>query len=204
MQQSYKVFINNRPFSLMTEAGSAANVPGTLVVNYDSPETLLLMMELAHSESVFFGHVIVLHNDPSRVLLKIEKLTRLIEAAGGVVRNLKGEILMIYRNDKWDLPKGKIEKGETPEKAAVREVEEECGISGLKIVRPLPPSYHTYRDGEELVLKKTWWYEMSTHDQSKLVPQQEEGITRVEWMNAEELKSALQNTFASVREVMTH
>lgn len=202
MSQSYKVFINNRPFSFMSDAGAYANIPGTLVVNYDSAETLSLMIDLAHSENVFFKHVIVLHNDPSRVLLKIEKLAKVIEAAGGAVRNPEGKLLMIYRRDKWDLPKGKIDKGETPEKAALREVEEECGISGLKITRTLSPTYHTYKEGEKLILKKTHWYEMTTSDSSKLVPQTEEGITKVEWCDKKAVAAATENTFHSVIEVL--
>lgn len=186
----------------MPEAGSAANVPGTLVVNYDSADTLSLMIDLAHSEPKFFEHVIVLHKDPARVLEKIEKLTKVIEAAGGVVKNSEGKILLIFRNGKWDLPKGKIEKGETPEQAAVREVEEECGITGLKITRSLAPSFHTYKDGEKLILKKTWWFEMTTTDKSKLVPQHEEGITKVEWRDRSGLQEAMKNTFHSVAEVI--
>lgn len=202
MQQSYKVFINNRAFSLTPDAGAAANVPGTLVLNYDSAETLSLVLDLAHSESKFFEHVIILHNDPSRVLAKIEHLTKVVEAAGGVVKNPEGKILLIFRNGKWDLPKGKLEKGETPGHAAIREVEEECGISGLKITRTLAPSYHTYKDGDKLVLKKTHWFEMSTTDSRKLVPQEEEGITKVEWRDKAGVAEAMQNTFLSVVEVL--
>lgn len=202
MQQSYKVFINNRPFSFMSDAGDAANIPGTLVVNYDSAETLLVMMELAHSEPKFFDHTIVLHNDPSRVLHKVEQLCKVIEAAGGAVRNADGKLLMIYRLDKWDLPKGKLDKGETPEQAALREVEEECGVSGLKIVRPLQPTYHTYKDGEQIILKKTWWYEMTTADTRKLVPQTEEGILKCEWRDEKGVAEAMKETFRSVEEVV--
>lgn len=203
MQQSYKVFINNRPFTFISDAGSAANVPGTLVVNYDSAETLLVLMELAHSEPKFFDHVIVLHNDPSRVLHKVEQLTKVIEAAGGAVRNADGKLLMIYRRDKWDLPKGKLDKGETPEQAAVREVEEECGVSGLKIVRPLQTTYHTYKEGEQIILKKTWWYEMTTADTKPLVPQTEEGISKVEWRDERGVSEAMEETFHSVEEVVS-
>jgi 8-oxo-dGTP pyrophosphatase MutT (NUDIX family) len=203
MQQSYKIFINNRPFSIMRDAGGAANIPGTLVVNYDSPGTLSVMMDLAHSEAKFFPHVIILHNDPSRVLHKIESLTKVIEAAGGAVKNSEGKLLMIHRRGKWDLPKGKLDKGETPEKAAVREVEEECGVSGLKITRTLSPTYHTYMEGEQLILKKTYWYEMSTSDSKQLVPESEEGISKCEWRNEAGVAEALQDTFHSVIEVVS-
>jgi 8-oxo-dGTP pyrophosphatase MutT (NUDIX family) len=202
MQQSYKIFINNRPFSLMSDAGAAANVPGTLVVNYDSPGTLSLMMDLAHSEEKFFPHVIILHNDPSRVLHKIESLTKVIEAAGGAVKNSEGKLLLIHRRGKWDLPKGKLDKGETPEKAALREVEEECGITGLKITRTLSPTYYTYKEGGNLILKKTYWYEMTTSDSGKLVPQTEEGISKCEWRDEAGVAEAMKDTFYSVIEVV--
>lgn len=187
----------------MSDAGQAANIPGTLVVNYDSLDTFSLMVDLAYSEEVFFDRVIVLHADPSRLLAKLEKLGKLIEAAGGAVLNSEGKLLMIYRNNKWDLPKGKLEKRETPEIAAIREVEEECGVTGLSIIRPLTPTYHTYKEKGQFILKKTWWYEMHCHvTSSALVPQEEEGITRVEWMSKEDVNDALTNTFHSVIEVV--
>lgn len=128
---------------------------------------------------------------------------RIIEAAGGLVKNEKGEYLFIFRNGKWDLPKGKIEKGEGIKTAAIREVEEECGISGLSIIRELPPTYHTYTIEEKAILKRTYWFEMSCDDTSAiLVPQIEEGITAVEWIATKNLKKVFENTFESVKEVL--
>lgn len=202
MPQIYKVFINNRCFEFMPDAGAEANVPGTLVVNYDSAETLSLMIDLAHSESVFFRKVIILHNDPARVLAKIEHMSKLVNAAGGAVRNSENRLLMIFRNEKWDLPKGKMEKGETPEQSAVREVEEECGITQLKILRELPNTYHTYKINDKLHLKRTWWYEMSTSDARKLIPQTEEGITKAEWLDRKGVEEAKGNTYGSILEVL--
>lgn len=202
MAQIYKVFINNRCFEFMPDAGAQANIPGTLVVNYDSAETLSLMIDLAHSESVFFRKVIILHNDPARVLAKIEHMSKVVNAAGGAVHNADDNLLMIYRNDKWDLPKGKMEKGETPEQSAVREVEEECGVTQLKIVRELPSTYHTYKINDKLHLKRTWWYEMSTTDSRKLIPQTEEGITKAEWLDKKGVETAKTNTYGSILEVL--
>jgi 8-oxo-dGTP pyrophosphatase MutT (NUDIX family) len=128
---------------------------------------------------------------------------RIIEAAGGLVKNEKGEYLFIFRNGKWDLPKGKIEKGEGIKTAAIREVEEECGISGLSIIRELPPTYHTYTIEEKAILKRTYWFEMICDDTSAiLVPQIEEGITDVEWIATKKLKKVFKNTFESVKEVL--
>lgn len=204
MPQIYKVFINNRCFEIMPDAGAQANIPGTLVVNYDSAETLSLLIDLAHSEAVFFKKVIVLHNDPSRVLAKIEHLSKVVNAAGGAVFNSEHKLLMIFRNGKWDLPKGKMEKGETPEQSAVREVEEECGISNLNIVRELPSTYHTYKINDRLHLKRTWWYEMRSDDNRKLIPQTEEGITKAEWLDETGVAAAKKNTYGSIEDVLNN
>lgn len=128
----------------------------------------------------------------------------IIEAAGGLVRNEKGEWLFIFRLGKWDLPKGKIEKGEAIEEAALREVEEECGISGLKIVKELPPTYHTYSLNTKNILKRTYWYEMKTDFSGKLIPQTEEGITDVQWIAAKNIKPVFENTYESIKEVLVN
>lgn len=129
-------------------------------------------------------------------------LFRIIEAAGGLVKNNHEEWLFIFRNGKWDLPKGKIEKGEGIKKAAIREVEEECGIKKLKILKELTPTYHTYFMEEKAILKRTYWFEMSCADDSKLVPQTEEGITDVKWLSPKKLKQVYANTYGSIKEVM--
>jgi len=126
----------------------------------------------------------------------------IIEAAGGLVKNEKDEYLFIFRNAKWDLPKGKVEKGESIKKAAIREVEEECGISKLTIIKALPPTYHTYFIKEKAVLKRTHWFEMLCDDTSALIPQIEEGITDAQWLTTNKLKKVYKNTFESVKEVL--
>lgn len=197
----YKVFINNRPFILAGTDYRPEFIKDSLMVQYDSPETLKLLMNLAHTEQVFFS-VVFLIGHPDEMMNALIEQTKIIEAAGGVVRNQEGKILMIFRNERWDLPKGKLDKGEKPEDAAVREVSEECGISKPEISRPLPPSYHTFMQGDKIVLKKTYWYDMQSTDSSALVPQQEEGITDVRWMSKADCEEACRNTFHSVVEVL--
>lgn len=141
--------------------------------------------------------------DNAKAFLKrIIKSVTLIEAAGGLVKNKKGEHLFIYRNDKWDLPKGKLEKGEGPRAGAVREVEEECGIeissSGKKICK----TYHAYTIKGQVVLKKSYWYKMKYTGKGKLVPQLEENITDVKWFTNDGFALILSNTFPSIVEVM--
>lgn len=128
---------------------------------------------------------------------------KIVEAAGGLVKNPEGQYLFIFRNGKWDLPKGKIEKEESVEKAAVREVEEECGISQLTISKEIKPTYHTYHMNEKQVLKPTYWFKMDCSDISILVPQEEEGITEVRWISPKDFEIVKENTYESIKDVIS-
>tara|TARA_Y100000385_G_scaffold213765_1_gene222190 strand:- start:6854 stop:7330 length:477 start_codon:yes stop_codon:yes gene_type:complete len=126
----------------------------------------------------------------------------LIEAAGGLVFNREDQILMIFRNGKWDLPKGKLEEGENKKQCAIREVEEECGICGLNIIEKHIETYHTYNmDGEE-VLKKTYWYKMNTDFNGELMPQIEEGITKVSWVEKDHIAEKIRNSYGNISDVL--
>jgi 8-oxo-dGTP pyrophosphatase MutT (NUDIX family) len=126
----------------------------------------------------------------------------LIEAAGGLVYNLDNQLLMIFRNGKWDLPKGKLEVGENIQECAIREVEEECGISGLTINKPLQDTYHTYKLNEQKILKRTYWFEMKTDFKGILTPQIEEGITKVVWVDKQAIAEKLENSFGNINELL--
>ena len=124
-----------------------------------------------------------------------------ITAAGGLVQ--KGEsFLFIYRNGKWDLPKGKLEKNEIISECAIREVEEECGIEDLTIIRKLMITYHVYTLGEKRILKDTHWYLMKSNYSFALTPQLEEGIERVEWKKESDIPKILKNSFSNIRRLM--
>jgi 8-oxo-dGTP pyrophosphatase MutT (NUDIX family) len=110
-----------------------------------------------------------------------------VGAAGGLVRHKSGRYLFIEKKGKLDLPKGHIEKGEEPDECALREVGEECGIKGHKIIKSLEPSYHTYTWEGISYLKKTNWFLMSYDGKMITEPQTKEGITRVEWLLPEEI-----------------
>lgn len=126
-----------------------------------------------------------------------------IEAAGGIVRNQKTEYLFIKRLGIWDLPKGKLHKGEPIQDGALREVTEETGLTNLKITQQLPSTFHIYTDrkGRE-ILKETYWFEMMCTKEQQLVPQLEEDITEVKWFQPSELRIATQNTYASLRQLL--
>jgi NUDIX domain-containing protein len=130
-----------------------------------------------------------------------------IEAAGGVVFNEYNEMLFIFRNEKWDLPKGKIDPGEAGETTALREVQEETGIRDLRILRPAPLynghcTYHTYTLQDKLILKPTYWYLMSGNKKETLAPQNIENITKAEWIGQGQLQEILKNTYPSILDVV--
>jgi len=144
----------------------------------------------------------ILVTDAKDYLKKVVKSITLIEAAGGVVENDKGDLLFIYRNKKWDLPKGKLEKGEKKKEGAIREVEEECGIKVGGIGKKICATYHTYISRGEVVLKRTHWYSMSYEGTGKLKPQRDEGITKVLWFKPEQTAPIVKNTFPSIMDVL--
>ena len=147
------------------------------------------------------SHVNIYYHNLEMLWTAFKNYFYYLEAAGGLVRNSKDEILFIYRLERWDLPKGKVEPGETTELAAVREVEEECGISNLKILKFITQTYHIYFDSK-LHLKSTYWYEMSYEGNEKLVPQTEEGIGIAQWKSPEEIPSLMSQTYANIKIVL--
>ncbi|WP_449047580.1 NUDIX hydrolase [Parapedobacter sp.] len=141
-------------------------------------------------------------DDPHAYFSLIRKKLKVIKAAGGLVKNGEGNYLFIYRLGKWDLPKGKVDPGESMKKAAVREVEEECGIQVDYLGQKLVTSYHTYQLKGELVLKKTNWYEMGVNKVPKLKPQFEEDITEAVWLPKTKFEKVRKNTYPSIVEVL--
>ncbi|RYZ95893.1 MAG: NUDIX domain-containing protein, partial [Sphingobacteriaceae bacterium] len=148
------------------------------------------------------GLFYVVCDDAKAFIKEIESSITVIEAAGGLVKNDEGNYLFIYRNDKWDLPKGKLEGDEGKKAGAVREVEEECGITVNKLQDKICKTYHVYTIKGEVVLKKTHWYAMKHRGNEKLKPQKEEGITDVRWFKQEDIDPILQNTFPSIIDVL--
>ncbi len=148
------------------------------------------------------SHYFILAKDVNKVFKKIKISLKVIEAAGGLVKNEEGDYLFIFRRGKWDLPKGKIEIGENVKDAAIREVEEECGVKVKQIGRIICKTYHVYELFGELILKRTTWYHMDAENQFKLIRQMEEGITDVRWLPVKDLNLVKQNTYSSIQEVI--
>ena len=137
--------------------------------------------------------------DEKEILKKVKEKIPVKKAGGGLVYNKKGEVLFIYRNGKWDLPKGGCDKGEEIEDCSIREVEEETGVRQLTITNRLQKTYHIFKRNGVYRLKITHWFEMKTDFEGELIPQANEGIEKVAWLNPEEIKVALQNSYENIK-----
>ncbi|MFA6086610.1 NUDIX hydrolase [Mucilaginibacter sp.] len=197
MAQKYRIYINEKVI-LLTSVPPAHADRFQLIDNEYFDLKLIYHWVDKHDAKLFY----VLCDNAKKLLNKVIKNITLIEAAGGLVKNQKGEHLFIYRNDRWDLPKGKIEKNEKTKVAAVREVEEECGIKVDKLEDKICKTYHAYIYKGEVVLKKSHWFNMKYTGKTKLVPQIEEGITDVRWFNHGQVEMIVQNTFPSIMDVL--
>lgn len=145
---------------------------------------------------------IIYDKDFAKLKANFFKHFHLITAAGGLVKNEKDEILMIFRREKWDLPKGKLDEGETLEDCAKREVEEETGLQKLRLIKPIKVTYHTYVQFGKHNLKETHWYLMKARGNQNLVPQTEEEISKIIWAKKEALQPYLANTFPTIEMVL--
>ena len=164
------------------------------------------MLELTNLQRIFetakfVAFVSASDEGTERLFARFAEQFRPVEAGGGLVVSPRDEVLMIFRNGRWDLPKGKLEPGEEIAACAVREVEEECGIAGIGLGKLLTRTYHLYELRGEWILKRTTWYAMSNDGQEELVPETEEGITEIRWVAPDNLASYLENTYLTVREV---
>ena len=203
----YKVFFNDSTFQIGDESKkSSKNNISQRVDCEGSGFVSGLINEIEKSDKAIS---FLLQNDETELLWECFKRQFVeIPAAGGLVQRSDQSLLFIRRLGVWDLPKGKIDKGETPEIAAIREVEEECGVKGLEIIRQLGSTYHIYRSPflkfpDNLVLKETKWFLMSCDDDQTLIPQSEENIEEVRWFAVSELDTVLENTYLSLREFLS-
>jgi 8-oxo-dGTP pyrophosphatase MutT (NUDIX family) len=194
----YEVFIDNKKI-LLTDCiqnfnNSYASVVESRNLSFDSYADLLKILP---SSPIIF----VLCENVENYWRQFIKAFEGIEAAGGIVE-CENSFLAIFRNEKWDLPKGKLEKNEDPVLGAMREIEEECGVQNLQFVKPLRVTFHTYEYKGKPVLKKTFWFQFLLTEKQRLTPQIEEGITQAVWLNKENISAFLNNTFTSITEVL--
>lgn len=193
----YKVFINEKKLILSSEP---QNSPKTL--NYDGTHSFDFAIDLL--ENTASQGLNIYHKDIDQLWAEFGNYFKKIDAAGGIVRNTEDKILFIHRLGKWDLPKGKIEAGESKELAAVREVEEECGIFDLELQNFINSTYHVYteRDGTK-ILKTTYWFGMFYPGSEMPKPQIEEGISQAGWKTDGEIESQIiPSTFQNIKLIL--
>jgi 8-oxo-dGTP pyrophosphatase MutT (NUDIX family) len=199
----YKIYYDNKKIIIASELDINYNDKNTLFSAYDSQEILKSLIQ-TFTEIPSIQTLYLYGENPSLIWESYKSLYTIIDAAGGLVLNKASHALLIFRNGKWDIPKGKLEKNETIEEAAVREVIEECGVTDLAIESKLCDTYHVYTLGNKQILKISHWYLMRCHDnESSLVPQITEGITEAKWVTVTEALKILDNTYSSVRDVLT-
>lgn len=195
----YKVFINKKEIILIERLPE--NLPAKAqTVKVESKNDFFVNIDAFLNNAKKDINYLYVLNDSGLSFSYLKDYSIYIEAAGGLVKNPLNYLLFIYRYGKWDLPKGKKKPGEDPEKTAIREVTEECGVGELKILSQLVPTYHMYTlPSQQWALKKTFWYLMIAGDWKNTSPQQEEDISEVVWVNPSEVYKYLANTYASIR-----
>ncbi len=198
----YRIHFESRNIVVCSSISEAEDDAGALVLSVGEQECLE-KIPLMFEKSPRIHSLYIPTSDEERVYSELCSGYRILEAAGGVVRDRFGRTLMILRRDRWDLPKGKMEPGENHQECALREVAEETGIGDLTIGNLICVTHHTYfREGERL-LKHTWWYNMEHNktSSSNPVPQIEEEISAVEWVPIQEIATRLSDSYASIKEV---
>lgn len=197
------VYYDNKKISIGSNTGETTQ--NQVLVNYENRNSETLKVAIQdflkpdNKKSLF-----VQTNSISDVFEELKKEFYFIEAAGGLIQN-KDKYLFIKRLGKWDLPKGKLDKGETIEHATIRECEEECAVTGLTILNSLPETYHIYEYKKCHALKVSYWFHMETSSNKELKPQTEENIEEVRWLSVDEVKSiVLKNTYITIEKLVKH
>jgi 8-oxo-dGTP pyrophosphatase MutT (NUDIX family) len=189
----YKVFVNDKPLFLTNQIEKETDFQLFLLESIDIEQLIIKMFQNKIKKASLY------YPDEKAILKKMKEKIPVCKAGGGLVYNKKGEVLFIFRNGKWDLPKGGIEKGEEIEDTAMREVEEETGVGKLKITRKLQKTYHVFKRNGKYKLKVTHWFEMQSTFDGKPFPQEAEGIEKAVWLKPDEIKDALKNSFENIK-----
>jgi len=189
----YKVFVKEIPIILSTEKNIGKQYTS---IPLKEVKFKKLIKKITDGELLYIN---IYHKNPEKLEKFLLKKLKVVEAGGGLVYNSRKEILFIRRNKKWDLPKGKVEKGETYEEAAIRETMEETGVKDLKVRKFLTKTYHVFKRNEKFRLKVTYWFEMYTDYDGPLIPEPTEGIKKAKWKNFEKTQKALLDSYENIK-----
>ena len=200
----YKIFLNEKSI-VITQSKNITlfKAPQVFVENFSEHEVKAWFEDFAQSN---LREIVLVHSNPKAFFIFLKSVFTFVKAAGGVVL-LNNKLLFIFKNGKWDLPKGKIDAGETVENAAIREVKEECGIENLQIEKNLFSTFHIYKSPYpksfgKYIFKETAWFEMKCLGNGLTTPQLEEGITEARWISRDELDLVRKNTYESINNIL--
>jgi 8-oxo-dGTP pyrophosphatase MutT (NUDIX family) len=199
-----KIYFNDKPLFLCDELTDEINLyahhDDAIFIDEFSTAAVNSMIHEMRREKVHAG---IFYHDKLEDLKKaFWKKFQLIQAAGGLVQNGSGDLLFIFRRNKWDLPKGKLDRGETLEQCALREVKEETGLRLVKLGKWVFTSHHAYDENGKHNLKETSWYNMTATQEQGLIPQEEEQITEIRWADKTEMQKMVKNTYPLVKDVI--
>lgn len=189
----YKVFVNDKPLFLTNEIFKETDFQLFLLESVDFKQLIVKMFQNKIQKAYLY------YPDEKEIMKVLKTKIPVNKAGGGLVYNKNGDVLFIFRNGKWDLPKGGTEKGEDIEQTSIREVEEETGVNGLKIIKKLQKTYHIFKRNGVYKLKITHWFEMQTDFEGIPEGQIDEGIDKVEWKNPTQIQEALKNSYENIK-----
>ena len=194
----YKVFFNQKPLILTSKIIKSSDSNPLIHIKFSSKNQILKAVKSKKTESVY-----IYHKNIKKLWEIFTKKFPIIDAAGGLVERSDGKILFIYRNNRWDLPKGGVEKKELIIEAAQREVKEETGLADLIVINKIGETYHIFKNGKNFRLKRTYWFKMKSDYQGELFPQEEEGIISAEWINKKRIPEILKNAYENIKEIVS-
>lgn len=202
--QMYKVFVNNQSILFVKNFNNQLFENENIeVYQFQSKRALMPIITDFIDKNITQQLYIYCPDKLTEVFSFFKTNYKEVKAGGGLVKNIEDKFLFIYRRGKWDLPKGKSEKGETIKECAKREVEEETGIDNLNIIKKLPDTFHIYTEKNKDIIKHCYWYLMQTDSKKALIPQTNEDITEAEWLGENELEKVITNTYPSINELIS-
>jgi len=189
----YKVFVNDKPLFLTNQVQKETDFKLFLLESVDIKKLIVKIFQNKIQKAFLY------HPDEKLIMKTLRAKLPVEKAGGGLVYNKDGDVLFIFRNGKWDLAKGGMEKNETIEETAIREVEEETGVTGLVITEKLQKTYHIFKRNGRYKLKITQWFEMQTKFEGIPQGQADEGIDKVEWVNPKNIPMLLENSYENIK-----
>jgi 8-oxo-dGTP pyrophosphatase MutT (NUDIX family) len=198
------ISIQNKPLFLVDkitfEVDDYLHRPTTIFLDELNPAAVKTILQEMENDRFYAG--VFLHHNLNELLNAFKEQLNVVPAAGGLVYTPQNDILLIHRLGRWDLPKGKLDDGETLEECAIREIEEETGANGLSIVQPLQVTYHTYHQKGKNNLKESHWFLIKAEEKTKLTPQTEEDVQQCIWVPISDIQPYVDGSFPTIAQVL--